>query len=136
MENKKETLAVIIEMASDGTFGCYIEDEEKDFGPCGYGGTSKEAISSFYEACVLMREEHAKDGKIIPEYDYVFKHDLRSFFDYFDCFNVKKIAEMSGINYAQLNQYLTGRRNASRKQYEKLAGCIRKITAGLAKATF
>ena len=136
MEKKKETLAVIIEMASDGTFNCYIEDEDKDFGPCGYGDTSEEAIRSFCEACALMCEEHAKDGRVIPEYDYVFKYDLRSFFDYFDCFNVKKIAEMSGINYAQLNQYLTGRRNASRKQYERLAGCIRKITVDLEKATF
>ncbi len=133
---EKEKLTVIVEMASDGTFGCYIGDEEKDFGSCGYGDTSDEAIRSFYEACALMREEHAKAGKTVPEYDYVFKYDLRSFFDYFDCFNVKKIAEMAGINYAQLNQYLTGRRNASRLQYDRLAGCIRKITAELQKATF
>ena len=133
---EKRRLTVIVEIASDGTFCCYIEDEEKDFGAAGYGSTSEEAIRDFYEACTELREEHAKDGRIIPEYDYVFKYDLRSFFDYFDCFNVKKIAEMSGINYAQLNQYLTGRRNASRKQYEKLSGCIRKITAGLEKATF
>ena len=123
-------------MASDGTFGCYIEDEEKDFGAAGYGSTSEESIKDFYEACTELREEYAKVGKSIPEYDYVFKYDLRSFFDYFDCSNVKKIAEMSDINYAQLNQYLTGRRNASRKQYEKLARCIRRITADLEKATF
>lgn len=135
MDNK-EKLAVTVEMASDGTFGCYIEDEDKDFGATGMGKTSEEAIRSFRESCVLMREEYAKDGKEIPEYDYVFKYDLRSFFDYFDCFNAKKIAEMAGINYAQLNQYLTGRRNASRMQYDKLAGCIRKITADLERATF
>ena len=136
MDMRKKRLTVIVEMASDGTFGCYIEDEEKDFGACGYGTTSEEAIEDFFTACAELREEHAKDGRIIPEYDYVFKYDLRSFFDYFDCFNVKKIAEMSDINYAQLNQYLTGRHNASRKQYEKLAGCIRRITADLEKATF
>ncbi len=133
---EKERLIVIVEMASDGTFGCYIEDEEKDFGAVGYGTASEEAIKDFYEACTELREKHAKDGRVIPEYDYVFKYDLRSFFDYFDCFNAKKIAEMSGINYAQLNQYLTGRRNASRLQYDRLAGCIRKITEELQKATF
>lgn len=136
MANKKETLTVIIEMTCEGRFDCYIEDDEKDFGACGYGDTSEEAIEDFYLACTELREEHAKDGMVIPEYDYVFKYDLRSFFDYFDCFNAKKIAEMSGINYAQLNQYLTGRRNAGRKQYAKLAECIRKITADLERATF
>lgn len=136
MANKKETLTVIIEMTCEGRFDCYIEDDEKDFGACGYGDTSEEAIEDFYLACTELREEHAKDGMVIPEYDYVFKYDLRSFFDYFDCFNAKKIAEMSGINYAQLNQYLTGRRNAGRKQYDKLAECIRKITADLERATF
>ena len=136
MGMEKERLTVIVEMASDGTFGCYVEDEEKDFGAAGYGATSEEATEDFLAACTELREEYAKIGKIIPEYDYVFKYDLRSFFDYFDCFNVKKIAEMSGINYTQMNQYLTGRRNASRKQYEKLSGCIRKITSDLEKATF
>ncbi len=133
---EKEKLTVIVEMASDGTFGCYIEDEEKDFGAAGYGTTSEEAIKDFLAACAEIREEYAKEGKTVPEYDYAFKYDLRSFFDYFDCFNAKKIAERAGINYTQLNQYLTGRRNASRLQYDKLASCIRKITAELQQATF
>lgn len=133
---EKEKLTVIVEMASDGTFGCYIEDEEKDFGAVGMGETSDKAISSFLEACKLMREEYANEGKALPDYDFEYKYDIRSFFDYFDCFNAKKIAEKAGINYTQLNQYLTGRRNASRVQYEKLAGCIRRITADLQRATF
>ena len=29
-----------------------------------------------------------------------FKYDIRSFFNYFDCFHAKKIAERAGINYA------------------------------------
>lgn len=136
MGNGKELMTVIVEMAADGTFGCYPEDEEKDFGIAGYGDTSEKAISDFRVAYDEMREMLAEEGKEVPDYDFEFKYDLRSFFDYFDCFNAKKIAERAGINYAQLNQYLTGRRNASRMQYEKLAGCIRKITADLQQATF
>ncbi len=132
----KEKLTVIVEMAPDGAFSCYIEDDDKDFGAVGMGKTSEKAISSFMEACKLMREEYECEGKPLPEYEFEYKYDLRSFFDYFDCFNAKKIAEKAGINYAQLNQYLTGRRNASRMQYEKIAGCIRKITADLQSATF
>lgn len=132
----KTRLTVVVEMAADGTFGCYIEDEDKDFGVAGYGPTSEKAIEDFRTADREIREEYATMGREIPEYDYVFKYDLRSFFDYFDCFNTKKIAEKAGINYTQLNQYLTGRRNASRKQYEKLADCIQHITADLQQATF
>ena len=133
---EKEKLTVIVEIASDGSFDCYIENEEKDFGAAGYGDTSDKAIRDFYVAYEEMREEYDKDGKSLPEYDFEFKYDIRSFFDYFDCFNAKKIAEKSGINYAQLNQYLTGRRKASRLQYEKLSGCIQKISSDLQKATF
>ena len=132
----KEKLIVTVEMASDGSFSCYIEDDSKDFGAVGMGKTSEEAIDSFRESYRLMSEEYRNEGKPLPEYDFEYKYDLRSFFDYFNCFNTKKIAEMSGINYAQLNQYLTGRRNAGRMQYEKIAGCIRKITQELQVATF
>ena len=112
----EESLTVVVEMASDGSFSCYVEDDEKDFGANGMGGTSEEAIASFREACKLMREEYESEGKTLPDYDFEFKYDIRSFFNYFDCFHAKKIAERAGINYAQLNQYLTGRRNASRLQ--------------------
>lgn len=132
----KEKLTVIVEMASDGSFSCYIEDESKDFGAVGMGESSEKAIANFRKSCELMREEYEREGKTLPEYDFEFKYDMRSFFDYFDCFNTKKIAEMSGINYTQLNQYLTGRRNAGRMQYEKIAGCIRKLTHDLQMATF
>lgn len=133
---RKEKLTVIVEMAVDGSFSCYVDDDEKDFGANGMGCTSEEAIASFLEACKLMREEYESEGKTFPNYAFEFKYDIRSFFDYFDCFNAKKIAERAGINYAQFNQYLTGRRNASRLQYEKLAGCIRKIAEDLQQATF
>ena len=129
-------MTAIVEMASDGTFGCYPENEEKDFGIAGYGNTSEKAIADFLQSYREVREEYAKMGIQVPEYEFTFKYDIRSFFDHFDFFNVKKVAEMSGINYTQLNQYLTGRRKASRLQYEKLAACLRKISAGLQTATF
>lgn len=133
---KKVKMLVTVEKATDGTFGCYPEDEAQDFGLAGYGATAEEAIADFKMAYEETKEDCAKAGEKIPDCEFEFKYDLKSFFDYFDCFNVKKIAEKAGINYTQLNQYLTGHRNASRAQYDKLSGAIRKITADLEAATF
>lgn len=132
----KEKLTVVVERTPDGGFDCYIEDAEKDFGATGMGATSAEAIASFHEACGLMREECARDGRPLPEYEYEYRYDLRSFFDYFRVFNAKAVAERAGINYTQLNQYLRGHRNASRKQYDKLAGFLRELARELESATF
>lgn len=133
---EKQKLTVVVERTPDGGFDCYIEDADKDFGATGMGLTSAEAIANFREACALMREECARDGHPVPDYEYEYRYDLRSFFDYFRVFNVKAVAERAGINYSQLSQYLQGRRNASRKQYDKLAGCLRELTRELEAATF
>ena len=129
-------MLVTVEKSTDGSFGCYPEDETLDFGVAGYGAPAEEAIADFKMTYEEMKEDCAKAGEEIPDCEFEFKYDLKSFFDYFDCFNVKKIAEKAGINYTQLNQYLTGHRNASRAQYDKLSGAIRKITADLEAATF
>ena len=129
MDMRNEKLTVVVERTPDGGFDCYIEDAEKDFGATGMGESSAEAISSFREACGLMREECARDGRPVPEYEYEFRYDLRSVFDYFSLFNVKAFAARAGINYSQLSQYLHGRRNASRRQYEKLERCLRELEA-------
>lgn len=136
MAKKLAKMSVTVEKSADGTFGCYPENEFMDFGVAGYGHTAEEAIADFKLAYREIREEYAKLGKTVPNYELRFKYDIKSFFDYFDCFNVKVIAKKAGINYSQLNQYLTGHRNAGRSQYEKLSNAIREITADLEAATF
>ncbi len=73
MESMKETLMVVVEMASDDTFACYVEDEEKDFGAVGYGNTSNEAKRDFMEAYRELREEYAKSGRDVPDYAFTFR---------------------------------------------------------------
>lgn len=131
-----EKLVVIVEMASDATFDCYLEDETKDFGAAGYGNTAKEAIEDFRKAEKEMRAIHEEEGTHIPPYNYEFRYDIRSFFDKFDFFNIKRISEMAGINYTQMIQYLNGNRKASELQYRRLRKCFGKISEEMEKATF
>lgn len=131
-----ENLVVIVEMAGDGTYDCYPEEDERDIGLAGYGNSAKEAIDDFLQAYQETKEDNEKEGKPTPEFNFEFKYDIRSFFNYFNFFNVSKIAKLAGINNAQLNQYLTGTRNASQMQYDKLTSCIKKITADLETARF
>ncbi len=136
MEQSRTKLTVIVEIAMDGTYGCYPADIDKDIGLSGYGATAHEAIEDFLSAYKETKEDNEKMGIKTPEYEFEYKYDMRAFFNYFNFFNVSRIAEMAGINNAQLNQYLTGKRNASKIQYEKLAKCVSKITNELQMATF
>ncbi len=136
MKAKKEKLTVIVEIAKDGTYGCYPADIDKDIGLSGYGETAQKAIEDFLLAYQETKEDNEKMGNETPEYEFEYKYDMQAFFNYFNFFNVSRIAEMAGINNAQLNQYLTGKRNASKIQYEKLAKCVSKITNELQMATF
>ena len=71
----KETMNVIVEMASDGTFGCYPELEAQDFGVAGYGDTPEEAMADFRAAYEEAREMQAQMGRPVPDYALVF-HQL------------------------------------------------------------
>ncbi len=135
MANKVKLL-VNVEIAKDGTYGCYPANIEEDIGLAGYGDTAQEAIDDFLVAYEETKEDNDKIGVETPDYEFEYKYDINAFFNCFDFLNVSKIAKMAGINNVQLNQYLTGKRNASRMQYEKLEKCVKKITKRLQAAAF
>ncbi len=129
----KERMTIIVEMTADGHYDCYQEDEGTKFCLTGYGNTVQEAMDDLMVATQEIREVYAKDGIIVPEYEFKFKFDIGSFFEYFDFLNVKKVAEMAGINYKLLNHYINGHKKAGRMQYDRLEKALKEISKKFAK---
>lgn len=131
-----KNITIIIEKASDGGFSCYMEEELEHFGLSGYGDTVEEAKADLLESYQEMKEMEAEEGREVPEFNFTWKYDIQSFFNYFSFLNITKVAELAEMNASLLRQYSRGLATASEKQYEKLKKAIEKIKMDLAQATF
>ena len=134
---KKKTVAnIVVEISKDGFYSCYCTDEFEHFALFGYGDSAKEAkrdlISSYQEIKEMLEEE----GKVVPELEFVWHYDMKSFFNYFDFLNVSKVAERAGINPSLMRRYASGISNASEQQYEKLEQAVKEFSRELVEAEF
>jgi hypothetical protein len=135
----KQKVPVIVECASDGGYGCYMDEPDElgfKFGLSGYGNSVEEAKRDFLVAHDEMRELFREEGKEFPELEFVYKYDMQSFFNYFSFLNVSKVAELAGINASLMRQYTSGVANAGEKQYDKIKTAVARISEELAAATF
>lgn len=129
-------VSVIMEKASDGYYSCFVEQDLPGFGLAGHGETAAEAKSDMLSAYEDMKAVFAEEGKDIPVFEFTYKYDMQSFFNYFSFLNVTKIGELSGINSSLLRQYASGAAMAGEKQYEKIRNCVLNIVKELSAATF
>ena len=77
-----------------------------------------------------------EEGKEVPELEFVWHYDMKSFFNYFDFLNVSKVAERAGINPSLMRRYASGISNASEQQYEKLEQAVKEFSRELVEAEF
>lgn len=131
-----ERRVVIIEMGKDGYFSCYMQEDYETFGLAGYGETVEKAKEDFWNSYEETKEIEESEGRVMPVFKAEYKYDIQSFFDYFDFFNVSKIAEMAGINPSLMRQYSKGITKAGEKQYKKLSKVVSTISEELSEVTF
>lgn len=127
---------VIIEMAKDGGFSCYMADDVPDFGLTGYGNTPQEAKQDMLQAYSEIKELLRAEGKTPRELEFIYRYDIKSFFEYFDFLNVTKIAKIAGINPSLMRKYSSGIVRAGEGQYLKLKQAIHSIASEMAAADF
>lgn len=77
-----------------------------------------------------------KEGKQIPDLEFVYHYDMQSFFNYFNFLNVSKVAERAGINPSLMRKYTSGVAKAGQKQYEKLSAAVKQFSNELQAASF
>lgn len=124
----------IIEMAKDGGFSCYTEEQFDGFALFGYGESVSETKEDCIEGYNEIKQLRKEKGQETPEIEFEWKYDLASFFNYFTWLNVSEVARMAGINESQLRRYKLGSVNANQQTYEKLYTCIQRIGKELVAA--
>ena len=127
---------IVIEMASDGGFACYMQETIPHLALLGYGDTAKEAKEDLLQSYEEIKEMLKEDGIEVEELTFVWHYDIKSFFDYFDFLNVSKVAERAGINPSLMRKYTSGVANAGEGQYNKLKKAVDSFSKELCEATF
>ena len=112
-----------IERGTDGTYGVYVdlEDNTLNYGIHGVGDTKEEAIKDFLQAYEDMKEIYEEEGKPFVEAEFSFHYDVVSFLEYYNQFlTLSGLSKLTGINKAQLSQYIQRYRNPSPKTAERI----------------
>lgn len=118
-----------IESNGQGMYSVYVE-ENLPFGLLGEGTTIEEAKADFIAVYEEMREAHkARAGEEVS-YKFRFVIDMSAFLaNYKYILSLAGLSKLTGINKAQLSQYVCGTRRPSLKTQDK----IKRALAGLGK---
>jgi hypothetical protein len=132
-------VTVIIERGNDGRYSAYMDkgSENLTFGLLGEGNTVKETMEDFLIGKDEMKELYNDLNKEFPDLEFEFMYDMPSFLTYYSTVFTKSALErMTGINQAQLSQYVSGYRRPSKKTVEKLDHAIRQLANELSQVHF
>ena len=121
-----------VECNNRGWFSVYTEDEFP-FGFFGEGNNADDAVKDFINVYTAMREDHLhRTGENI-EVEFVFTYDTSAFLQHYKgLLTLSGLSRMTGINKAQLSQYVCGRRHPSRRTGEKIRQSVKQFAEELA----
>jgi hypothetical protein len=136
---KKIKVKAFIERGNDGTYGVYVDLEEKrlNYGIIGEGATVEEAKADFMGCYEDMRESFVEDGEPFTEAIFDFEYDMASFLNYYS--NVLSLAGLSritGVNQYQLSHYATGRKRPRPETVHKIQHSLFSLSKELSQVRF
>jgi len=134
-----KTVKAFIERGNDGNYSVYVDLEDKtlNYGIHGTGTTAKEAVNDFISAYETMKEFHHKKDKEFVEANFEFVYDVPSLLSYYS--NVLSLAglhRLTGINQAQLSQYVSGYRKPGPKTVKKIETSLHTFAKELSQVQF
>ncbi len=118
-----EKVKAFIEKGKDGSYGVYIDLEDKtlNYGIHGDGATVKEAIDDFKISYKEMKAFYKSKNRDFVEAEFTFHYDTASFLNYYSQFiTLAGMQRITGINQGQLSHYLNGHRKPSPKTVQKI----------------
>lgn len=129
-------VTAVIEKGSDGFYSVYVTDDLPGFGLNGAGASVEEAKKEMLAAYDEIKEIMVEEGKTVPDLEFEYQYDLKSFFDYFDWINVTKLAKKLKINRSLLSRYKHGDAFASEKQLSKIQRGLQELGGELLAVNF
>ncbi len=130
----KQKITAHIECGNDGKYSVYF-NENLPFGCFGEGRTAEEAKDDFIGTFNAFRLEHLKKTGENVEAEFDFVYDASAFLQHFKgMLTLSGMSKITGINKAQLSQYVCGRRHPSPKTEAKIKASVKKFAEELSKA--
>jgi len=128
-----------IERGNDSNYSVYVDLDNKtlNYGIHGTGATVKEAVDDFISAYEAMKKFHYQKNIEFIEADFEFMYDVPSFLSYYS--NVLSLAglhRLTGINQAQLGQYVIGYRKPGPKTVKKIETSLHTFAKELSQVQF
>ena len=131
---EKRHISAHIECNNSGLYTVYF-DEDLPFGCYGEGCSEKEAKDDFLMVFEDMRQTHLERTGENVEVEFEFVYDASAFLQHYKgLLTLAGLSRMTGINRAQLSQYVTGRRHPSSKTQEKIKACVQQFAQELSRA--
>lgn len=131
---EKKHIKAHIECNSNGFYTVY-HNEDLPFGFFGEGNSAKAAREDFLATFEAMREDHLKRTGENVEAEFEFVYDASAFLQYYKgLLTLAGLSRMTGINKAQLSQYVTGRRHPSPKTQERIKLSVQQFAQELSRA--
>lgn len=131
---EKRHIKAHIECNSNGFYTVY-HNEDLPFGFFGEGYSAKEARQDYLDTFEAMRQDHYERTGENVEVEFEFVFDASAFLQYYKgLLTLAGLSKMTGINKAQLSQYVTGRRHPSPKTQEKIKISVQQFARELSQA--
>lgn len=120
-----KTITIIVERASDGTFGAY-SNEAPIFA---MGDTMQELKQSVDDAIDSIIEYTPEDAKVFrEEYEIKYKFDTESLLQYYKgILGNPALEKLTGINQKQIHHYATGLKKPRKEQRQKIQEGLHKL---------
>nr|DAQ46290.1 MAG TPA: antitoxin [Caudoviricetes sp.] len=120
-----------VENNGQGLYSVYIE-EDMPFGVIGDGWTIEEAKADFLESYKSACEDHLESTGDDVQVPVVFVLDLTALlYHYKNYLSLAGLSRLTGINKAQLSQYVCGRRNAKPQTIEHIKKAVQDFARDL-----
>ena len=130
----KQKITAHIECGNDGKYSVYF-NENLPFGCFGEGRTAEEAKDDFVGTFNAFRLDYLKNTGENVEAEFDFVYDASAFLQHFKgMLTLSGMSKITGINKAQLSQYVCGRRHPSPKTEAKIKASVKKFAEELSKA--
>jgi hypothetical protein len=131
---EKRHIKAHIESGSDGWYSVY-HNEDLPFGFFGEGKTAEEAKKDFLAVFEAMRKDHLERTGENVEVEFEFVYDASAFLQHYKgLLTLAGLSRMTGINKAQLSQYVCGRRHPSSKTQERIKVSVQQFADELSRA--
>lgn len=117
----------LVERNSEGTFFVFTPDLQ-DFTIMGSGSTVAEAISDFENSVKEVIESYGSEElpAELRNFNWEYRYDIASLFDFYSFINVSALAKRIGINPSLMRQYKRGQ-YISKEQMSKIEKEINRI---------